>query len=73
MMKVHLVLGFSSVLASVALAGGGVDDTRHAPFHSPRHSGVGRVPFTATNVQLHGWKTLSDFPAGNTSGNDCWR
>jgi choice-of-anchor B domain-containing protein len=72
MMKVHQVLGFSLVLTSVALAGGGVDATRHAPFPSPRHSGVGRVAFSSNNVQLLGWKTLADFPGGNTSGNDCW-
>src|SRR5437867_5342401 len=70
-MKVLPVLG-SVLLSSLAFAGDGVDATRHAPFPSPRHSGAGRIAFNASNVQLLGWKTLSDFPGGNTSGNDCW-
>jgi choice-of-anchor B domain-containing protein len=72
MMKVHLVLGLTLVLSSLAFAGDGVDATRHAPFPNPRKSGAGRISFTSSNVQLLGWKTLSDFPGNNTSGNDCW-
>src|SRR6185295_19852345 len=50
----------------------GVDLSRRAPYPNPRQSGQGRVPFVSSNVQLMGWKTLSDFPGANTSGNDCW-
>jgi choice-of-anchor B domain-containing protein len=71
-MKVHLVLATSIVLSSLAFPGDGVDVSRRAPFPNPRRSGAGRIAFTASNVQLLGWKTLSDFPGNNTSGNDCW-
>src|SRR6185503_3817684 len=71
-MKFLQVLGLPLVLSSLAFAGDGVDATRHAPFPNPRRSGAGRVSFTSSNVNLLGWKTLSDFPGNNTSGNDCW-
>ena len=59
-------------LSTLAFAGDGVDATRAAPFPSPRHSGAGRIAFTASNVQLLGWLPVSEFPAGNQSGSDCW-
>ncbi len=72
MIKVPQAIGLSFVLSALAFAGVGVDATRRAPFPNPRHSGAGRIAFTSSNVQLLGWKTLSDFPGANTSGNDCW-
>jgi choice-of-anchor B domain-containing protein len=72
MVQVRHILASMLLASSLAFAGDGVDATRHAPFPSPRRSGAGRLAFTASNVQLLGWKTLSDFAGGNTSGNDCW-
>src|SRR6185295_3421425 len=67
-----LALGVSILVSGLAFAGEGVDLSARAPYPNPRLSGQGRVPFTSNNVQLLGWKTLSDFAGGNTSGNDCW-
>jgi choice-of-anchor B domain-containing protein len=72
MKKLPLPIGLSLALASLAFAGDGADATRSAPFPNPRTSGAGRIAFNSSNVQLLGWKTLSDFAGGNTSGNDCW-
>ncbi|MSR62855.1 MAG: choice-of-anchor B family protein [Planctomycetes bacterium] len=67
-----LALGVGVLVTGHAFAGEGVDLSARAPYPNPRTSGQGRVSFTANNVQLLGWKTLSDFAGGNTSGNDCW-
>jgi choice-of-anchor B domain-containing protein len=68
-MKVYLVLAACLVLCSPSSAG----DRPFVPhpFPSPRHSGEGRIAFTASNVQLLGWKTLSEFGTSR-SASDCW-
>jgi len=71
-MKHGLALFTCALLTSIAFAGDGLDLTRQAPFPSPRHSGAGRIAFSANNVQLLGWKTVFDFDGGNQSANDCW-
>jgi choice-of-anchor B domain-containing protein len=50
----------------------GEDTSPHPVFPAPRASGVGSVPFTASGVQLVGWKPLTEFAGNNVSGNDCW-
>ncbi|MEQ1895336.1 MAG: choice-of-anchor B family protein [Planctomycetota bacterium] len=50
----------------------GEDTSPHPVFPAPRASGLGSVPFTASGVQLVGWKPLTEFAGNNVSGNDCW-
>jgi choice-of-anchor B domain-containing protein len=59
-------------LSSVLVHAGGEDASPHAVFPSPRQSGQGRVAFSASNVQMLGWKPLSAFPGSNVSASDCW-
>ena len=51
---------------------GGEDSSPHTVFPSPRASGLGQIVFSSSNVQLLGWKTMTDFPGNNVSANDCW-
>jgi len=60
------------VLSAVAFALGGEDSSPHTVFPSPRSSGLGQIVFSSSNVQLLGWKTLTDFTGSNVSANDCW-
>lgn len=72
MMKAYLVLGLSCLAALPLSTRGDEEKSAHRPYPSPRRSGQGRVAFTASNVQLLSWLTLSDLSGGATSGNDCW-
>lgn len=72
MKKVRLAIGLSLALLPFASVLADEDLSSHRPYPSPRKSGQGRVPFTASNVQLLGWLPLADLSPSATSGNDCW-
>ncbi|HEX6883755.1 MAG TPA: choice-of-anchor B family protein, partial [Planctomycetota bacterium] len=71
-MRVPLRLGLA--LAALPLCTLHADEDRGTfrPYVSPRHSGQGRVPFTASNVNLMSWLPLGSLSGSATSGNDCW-
>jgi choice-of-anchor B domain-containing protein len=68
----QILVSAALLFAPTASFAGEEDASPHAVFPSPRQSGEGRIAFNSSNVQLLGWKTHTDFPGGNVSGNDCW-